>query len=490
MNGKTGWTDPGNIGTPISSGMLDGYAMRFDLNKPWNSFSAPMYLEANTDYIIKYFTRCPSTTAIQVQIATSGVTKYFYSAVSTDWTQNIIYYTTNAAGNYTFNFTVGNATATTCDVDDVTFTKAADAPPYTITNALGTNIMPNPGFETVNASAVPIPWGNFPGTGLGVNGGSGLRVNSGNGYTQRNVGSLVPYVGKYMNITYKIRPITMDPSGTVIRSNFGATGLSYIYDIQAMQLKLNTWTTFSQTFLIPAGVADGIWYFNASGINDMVVDDISFAEVVGPQYIYGPNSTPSPTPVPTPSPTPTPTPVPTATPTPTPTPSLFTLTLNSSTAADTSTTGDTLYDAYLNSAGTTTVNVKASFLNPEILYSTTVVPLTKTASISSIIEGTYVVSVSRNGYMTRYITVSGTVGTVDIGYKYLIPGDVFADGIIDGSDTELMFTYIGNSYGDPLFDSKLDFNNDGIVDGTDSEVLLSFIGSTSGNYGETVIYTT
>jgi len=132
--------------------------------------------------------------------------------------------------------------------------------------------------------------------------------------------------------------------------------------------------------------------------------------------------------------------------------------------------------------------VKATYLNPEILYTTTVDAGTKAASISSIIEGTYVVAVSRNGYMTRYITVSGTVGTTDIGNKSLIPGDVYADGIIDGSDTELMFTYIGNSYGDPLFDSKLDFNNDGIVDGTDSEMLLANLGLGVGVYNKNVNY--
>ena len=187
-----------------------------------------------------------------------------------------------------------------------------------------------------------------------------------------------------------------------------------------------------------------------------------------------------------PTPVPTATPEPTATPTPTPVPT-YSISLSCSSAADLLATGDTVYNSAMDLAGVTTVKLKASYKS-STLQTTTVNAGTKAASFANVTNGNYVIIVSRAGFMERAISVTVSGGNVSLGDKPLIPGDIFVDGIIDGSDTEMMFASIGFSYEDLGYNSSLDVNLDGIVDGTDSELLLVNLGYNIGFYGETVDY--
>ena len=165
-----------------------------------------------------------------------------------------------------------------------------------------------------------------------------------------------------------------------------------------------------------------------------------------------------------------------------------TVSLSSLSAADALNTGDTVYNQFMNVEGETTVTARATYLSPTILASAIVNPVTKTVSFSNLTDGAYVLSVLRNGYMTRdfAITISGT--SMQLGDKSLFAGDVYADGIIDGSDSEQLFSTIGLGYGDLGYVPLNDINLDGIVDGTDTEMLFAFIGYDVSSYGETVDY--
>ena len=157
-------------------------------------------------------------------------------------------------------------------------------------------------------------------------------------------------------------------------------------------------------------------------------------------------------------------------------PAGYSVTLNSSSAADLMNTGDTVYDAYMNAAGATKVTVKKSYLATDILATAMFAPDTKVATISGLADGKYLFTVSRNGYLIRNIGVTIAGADVNLGNKPLLGGDVYSDGIIDGSDSETLFSAIGFSYGDPGYVPDYDLNLDGIIDGSDTETLFVCIG--------------
>jgi|GEM_PF-997315 len=154
------------------------------------------------------------------------------------------------------------------------------------------------------------------------------------------------------------------------------------------------------------------------------------------------------------------------------------------TAIDPMNSGDAVYDAYIMANGTTHITLKQTYMSNEILYTTTVDPVTKMAQIPVVADGKYFVSVSRNGWLTRNFDVAVAGATVELGDKSLIPGDVYLDGIIDGSDSEALFASIGMGYGDAGYLVENDINLDGILDGTDTETIFANIGLDEGTYGE------
>ncbi|MEI6603531.1 MAG: hypothetical protein WCL54_08605, partial [Clostridia bacterium] len=164
------------------------------------------------------------------------------------------------------------------------------------------------------------------------------------------------------------------------------------------------------------------------------------------------------------------------------------VTLASLSATDLLNTGDAVYDAYMNAAGQTTVVAKRSYLATDILASCVVDPTTKIATLPPLAAGPYTLSVSRSGYMTRDIALTMAGSDLDLGDKSLIAGDVYADGIIDGSDSEAVFSTIGAGYGDAGYVQLNDINLDGIIDGTDSETIFANLGLDMSYYGETVDY--
>lgn len=162
--------------------------------------------------------------------------------------------------------------------------------------------------------------------------------------------------------------------------------------------------------------------------------------------------------------------------------------LGCSTAAGLLTTGDTLYDDFMNLAGETTVTVQKSYFDPAILYSFAINPATKSGSIAEIPDGSYLFRVSRKGFLTRDISVTVSGENLSLGDKFLLPGELFADGKIDGSDSEILYAELGLTYSDEGYLAENDFNLDGIIDGTDTEMLLLVLGNSLASYGENVNY--
>jgi len=169
-------------------------------------------------------------------------------------------------------------------------------------------------------------------------------------------------------------------------------------------------------------------------------------------------------------------------------PGAHSVSLHSLSTADLMNTGDTVYDRYMNAAGNTNITVKASYLSQITLATSSIAPSTKTVTIDGLKDGSYVFTLSRNGYLRRDIgvTVSGT--DVNLGDKSLFAGEVYVDRIIDGSDSESLFSAIGYTYGAPKYVPNYDLNLDGIIDGTDTEMVFANLGLDVSCYGENVDY--
>ncbi len=167
---------------------------------------------------------------------------------------------------------------------------------------------------------------------------------------------------------------------------------------------------------------------------------------------------------------------------------IYSLTVGCSSVKNLSNTGDAIYDAFINAAAATQVTLKSSYLSTQILASATISPSLKSKTFVDFANGDYVLGISRQGYLMRYIALSIVSENVNLGDKALIPGDVFVDGMVDGSDSEMLFAYIGLGYSDSNYLTMCDFNLDGIIDGTDTEMLFMSLGSTVNTYGENINY--
>ena len=158
-------------------------------------------------------------------------------------------------------------------------------------------------------------------------------------------------------------------------------------------------------------------------------------------------------------------------------------------AANLMNTGATTYDDYMNAAGKTTVTIRNSYKATSIIATKTIDPATKSVTFTGLASRDYVVSVSRNGYLIRNISITVAGLDVDMGDKSLTAGDVYVDGIIDGSDSEALFSAIGSTYETPsTYVSAYDLDLNGAIDGTDTEMVFANIGLDVGAYGETVDY--
>ncbi|MEI6132202.1 MAG: Ig-like domain-containing protein [Bacillota bacterium] len=165
------------------------------------------------------------------------------------------------------------------------------------------------------------------------------------------------------------------------------------------------------------------------------------------------------------------------------------VTIGCSNSANLKNTGDSLYDNAMNVGSATTVIIKKSYLSSEVPVAISVVsPVTKNIVFSEIADGTYVVEMSRAGFITRYFTLVVAGENINVGDKPLVAGDLFVDGKVDGSDTEIILSSMGITFSDEGYATGKDFNCDGIVDGTDVEMLFLSMGKSTVTYGETVDY--
>ena len=148
--------------------------------------------------------------------------------------------------------------------------------------------------------------------------------------------------------------------------------------------------------------------------------------------------------------------------------------------------GDPLVDSYFNDATVTNVTVKSSYLSPIILQSSSIDPNTKSVTITGLVDGNYVISLTRQGYLVRDIAVTVSGANQNLGDKSMLPGDLVVDGAIDVSDLGAILSIFGSSYGDEVYSPVNDFNVDGSVDVADLGLLLAYFGSDITVYGEFV----
>jgi len=154
----------------------------------------------------------------------------------------------------------------------------------------------------------------------------------------------------------------------------------------------------------------------------------------------------------------------------------YTVSIGCLSAADSMNSGDAVFDAYFNDITVTSVTVKATYLSPEILYSGTINPVTKSITIPGLANGSYVVSLSRIGFLVKDIDVTVSGSNQNIGDKSLLAGDIIVDGSIDVADLGTLLSVFGSTYGDANYYPGNDFNVDGSVDIADIGMLLSNFG--------------
>ena len=130
--------------------------------------------------------------------------------------------------------------------------------------------------------------------------------------------------------------------------------------------------------------------------------------------------------------------------------------------------------------------MKSSYLSPTILVSTAIDPNTKSVSITGLVDGNYVISLVRQGFLVRDIAVKVSGANQNLGDKSLLPGDLVVDGAIDVSDLGAVLSIFGSSFGDENYSPVNDFNVDGSVDVADLGLLLAYFGSDITIYGESV----
>ena len=317
-NDLSGWTGPAGMGTLINEGVDDSSSVRITLNGfGWSYFYSPMTVEANTDYIVTFYSRG----AAQVRV---GVDRFWadplgYTPGTKNWVVNKVYF---RSGDWTATkaailVTGGTGTA---DIDNFSCYKLSDASamPTDIPQNLGANIYAskNSNFEATNGSGVPAQWGGtLDGRGLGVNGSNAFRISPADGWgPQTSPINLSSYIGQTLRITYKAKPITnLGNDAQVFVSNPGLTR------IFGQELSTSVWTPRSFDLVVTSDRNADVVGFNVSG-GEVLIDDLVIAPILGEP---GTASVPTAEPLATATPTPveiatsTPTPVTTATPEPT-----------------------------------------------------------------------------------------------------------------------------------------------------------------------------
>ena len=165
----------------------------------------------------------------------------------------------------------------------------------------------------------------------------------------------------------------------------------------------------------------------------------------------------------------------------------FNVTLTVSNAMDTVDFGDPDVNALANDAWKTTVKVKTSVLNPEVIKSAVVNPTTKSVTITGLADGVYVLAICRAGYLTRYtpVTIAGA-NVVIANDKPLYAGDLNDDMFIEAIDFALMRQQLATDTSYPGYFYSYDLNGDQFVEAIDWAILVMNSSIDVSYYGEDV----
>jgi hypothetical protein len=177
----------------------------------------------------------------------------------------------------------------------------------------------------------------------------------------------------------------------------------------------------------------------------------------------------------------------------------YTISGTVSNAADLNIIGDEALDAIYNAAWKTVVTLKASVYAETFIAETVVDGAAKTFSFANVANGTYVLSIIRDGYLPREMEITVAGENINLGDKPLLGGDLYGpdltvytdittDLFIDGADLGVLVANLGIDYENLDYLAKYDIYPDLFVDGADLGTLVSNLGNDYSAYGETISY--
>jgi hypothetical protein len=177
----------------------------------------------------------------------------------------------------------------------------------------------------------------------------------------------------------------------------------------------------------------------------------------------------------------------------------YTISGTVSNAAELNIIGDEGLDAIYNDAWKTIVTLKASVYAETFIAETVVDGTAKTFSFADVADGTYVLSIIRDGYLPREMEITVAGADIDLGDKPILGGDmsgsdipvytnISTDLLIDGSDLGTFLTVLGIDFENVDYLAKYDVSPDLLVDGSDLGTVIANLGSDYSAYGETIGY--
>jgi hypothetical protein len=100
--------------------------------------------------------------------------------------------------------------------------------------------------------------------------------------------------------------------------------------------------------------------------------------------------------------------------------------------------------------------------------------------------GTYLVSVTRPGYLTWYKKITLDDDALDLGSVALLAGDVNSDGLINAADSNALTALYGKEYGQSGYNIAADLNGDKVIDSSDLALLTPNLSKNSNIYAQNV----
>lgn len=110
---------------------------------------------------------------------------------------------------------------------------------------------------------------------------------------------------------------------------------------------------------------------------------------------------------------------------------------------------------------------------------------TASFNMTGIHSGTYLVSITRPGYLTWYRKIELSGNSINLGTVVLLAGDVDGNGIINSSDIPSQ-SLQGKQYGQAGYNIAADLNGDKIINAADSALITPNLGKNANSYSQDI----